>query len=65
MAALSASVDRVVATGVPPVHSFEDSYAYWKADHGGAFNVSVPEIAAELLREVGPEKVGCLNPSGH
>ena len=62
--ALSASVDRVVATGVPPVRGFAESYANWKAERGGSFSVSVPEIAAELLQEVGSEKIGCLNQPG-
>jgi hypothetical protein len=63
--ALSASVDHIVATSVPPVRGFEESYANWKAERGGAFNVSVLEIASELLQEVGPEKIGCLNQPGH
>jgi hypothetical protein len=62
--ALSASVDRVVAIGVPTTRGFEQSYGHWKADQGGAFTVSVPEIAAQLLKEVGPEKIGCSNQSG-
>ncbi|MGH6890185.1 MAG: hypothetical protein ACREHF_13490 [Rhizomicrobium sp.] len=64
--ALSKSVDHVIATGVPPAFGYEQSYAHWKADQqGGAWNASVPEIAAMLLQEVGPEKIGCLNQSGN
>jgi len=57
--ALSASVDRVIATGVQPAHGFEESYTHWKADAAGAWNVSVPEISAMLLKEVGPAHIGC------
>jgi hypothetical protein len=63
--ALSASVDHIVATGVQPAHGFAESYANWKAERGGSWSVSVPEIAAGLLQEVGPEKIGCLNKSDH
>lgn len=63
--ALSASVDRVVATGVPPARGFEQSYANWKTDQQrGAWNTGVSEITAMLLQEVGPERMGCFNPPG-
>lgn len=63
--ALSASVDHIVATDAQPAHGFAESYANWKAESGGSWSVSVPEIAAGLLKEVGPEKIGCLNKPDH
>jgi hypothetical protein len=56
---LAASVESIVATNAAPAEGFETSYASWKARHGGVWTIGVPEIVATLLREVGPQQIGC------
>ena len=56
-AALAASVDTLVATGVAPARYFEDGYEEWRASGSlSAFTCSVPEaitFAFEALRDGG------------
>lgn len=46
--ALTASVDRLIATGVSPTPSFESGYKQWQDAKGGIFTISV-EKAIELM----------------
>jgi hypothetical protein len=45
-AALTKSVDRLVATDVAPSPDFERGYAYWKSHNGGVFTVDVATMVS-------------------
>lgn len=47
-AALAASVDKLLATGVPPAPSFESGYKQWRDAKGGIYTISV-EKAIEIM----------------
>jgi hypothetical protein len=44
--ALVASVDKLIATGVPPARDFDSGYKQWKEHHGGIFTVPIAEAMA-------------------
>ena len=46
--ALAGSVDRLLATGVPPASSFESGYKQWRDAKGGVFTITV-EKAIEIV----------------
>ena len=48
--ALAASVDSLVATGVPPSSQFESGYKQWQDAKGGVFTISV-EKAIQIVFE--------------
>ncbi len=41
--ALAASVDKLIATGVPPARDFDSGYKQWKEHNGGIFTVPIAE----------------------
>ncbi len=41
--ALTASVDKLLATGVTPSRDFESGYKQWKEQNGGIYTVSVAQ----------------------
>jgi hypothetical protein len=45
-AALDASVDRLIATGVSPAPSFKAGYKQWKDEQGGLSTTSVANVIA-------------------
>ncbi len=47
---LAASVDQLVATGVPVPAGFETGYKQWKDAHGGVFTISVTQAVAVLFQ---------------
>lgn len=47
-AALAASVDRLLATGISPAPSFESGYKQWRDAKGGIYAISV-EKAIEIM----------------
>jgi hypothetical protein len=49
--ALAASLDRLLATGVPPGPSFQDGYEEWKSANGGIFTIGVSE-AIDIVFDV-------------
>lgn len=51
-AALAASVERVVATHVPPCEGFWTGYKEWKEHNGGAYGVSVGTVLRLAQRRV-------------
>ena len=51
--ALAASVDRLLATGVPPPSGFEGGYKYWHGAKGGIFTVSVEKAIEFTFQAVG------------
>jgi len=51
--ALAASVDRLLATGVPPPSSFEGGYKHWQDAKGGIFTVSVEKAIEFTLQTIG------------
>lgn len=44
--ALVASVDKLIATGVPPARDFDGGYKQWKENNGGIFTVPFAEAMA-------------------
>lgn len=44
--ALAASVDKLIATGVPPARDFDGGYRQWKEHNGGIFTVPIAEAIA-------------------
>jgi hypothetical protein len=44
--ALAASVDKLIATGVPPARDFDSGYKQWKEHNGGIFTVPIAEAMA-------------------
>jgi hypothetical protein len=51
-AALAASVDRLLATGVLPVSSFDSGYKQWQDAKGGIFTVSVEKVIQIMFQTV-------------
>lgn len=43
-AALAASVDKLIATGVRPAQNFDSGYAQWKEHNGGIYTVSIAQV---------------------
>jgi len=41
--ALAASLDKLIATGVPPAQNFESGYEQWKEHKGGIYTVSIAQ----------------------
>ena len=41
--ALAASVDKLIATGVPPAQNFDSGYEQWKEHNGGIYTVSIAQ----------------------
>jgi hypothetical protein len=52
-AALSASLDQLLATGTAPPPGFEDGYKHWQDANGGIFTISVEEAVAFTLQVIG------------
>jgi hypothetical protein len=44
--ALAESVDKLIATGVPPARDFDSGYRQWKEHNGGIFTVPIAEALA-------------------
>jgi hypothetical protein len=51
--AFAASVDRLLATDVPPPSSFEGGYKHWQDAKGGIFTVSVEKAIEFTLQSIG------------
>lgn len=49
---LAASVDQLVATGVPVPAGFEIGYKQWKDAHGGVFTISVAQAVAVMFQTI-------------
>jgi hypothetical protein len=56
-AALAASVDQLLATGVSPAPDFEAGYQQWKDAKGGIFTISVPEVVTVMFESVNRGRV--------
>lgn len=41
--ALAASVDKLIATGVPPAENFDSGYQQWKENKGGIYTVPIAQ----------------------
>lgn len=50
--ALTASVDRLLATGVSPPPNFDDGYKQWQDAHGGVFTISVEEAIQIVFQAI-------------
>ena len=47
--ALTASVDHLIGTGVPPNSGFESCYDEWRTAQGGIYTISVQEALAAMF----------------
>jgi hypothetical protein len=47
--ALTASVDKLLSTGVAPPPNFETGYRQWKENNGGIYTIPVTQVLATIL----------------